>query len=174
MMARKTIWNYTSIVFAALLVGLSGCLACWDTAVELPTLIVGPVMKVGAEGYVLVSVANMPDGGLAAIQFGKLCDPAITYSGIVPDSIRVQGRNGFEVLLEDFTTAPCRATLLAVSACVALVDGEILKFTFTVTGANPTFEIPDASKVTLGDASYAMITGWNLDTTSGYYTKSGQ
>ena len=162
-------WIGVGVLFIALALGLTACSGFWQTAVQLPKLIVGPVMVTGTEGYVLISVADMPDGGIVSIQFGTVGDEAITLTGIDETTIQAEGRNGFVVLAEDYTTHPGKATLIAVNGTTGVLGGEILRFTFTVTGANPTFVVDDA-KVTMADDSNAWITTWELSTTD-YHTR---
>lgn len=148
---------------------IAACAGFWNTPAQLGKLIVGPVQVTGSEGYVLVSVADMPGGGLAAIQFGSIGDEAVDFTGIDPASIRVEGKNGFVVLAEAFDVAPGTGALIAANGTTGVVGGEILKFTFTVTGAHPTFMVTKA-KVTLVSDANVFITAWDLSATT-YYTR---
>ena len=168
-MGGRTRWALLCVVGLSLALGLTACTGFWQTAVQLPKLFVGPVTMTGTEGYVLVSVADMPDGGLASIQFGVLGDEAIDFSDIAAASIAAEGKNGFVVMASDFTTTPDKGVLLAVNGVTGIVGGEILKFTFTVTGANPTFTVT-AAKVTLADDTNTFVTVWDSGTDA-YYTK---
>ena len=136
--------------------GLSACTGFWNTPVLEPKLLVGPIVVTGTEGCILLSVAVMPDGGLASIQFGTVGDEAINFIDIEAASIVIEGKNGFAVLAEDFTTTAGKGAFLAANASTGVLGGEILKIIFTIDGANPSFTIDD-TKVTLGDDSDELI-----------------
>jgi hypothetical protein len=156
-------------LLALTLVGIVACSGLWNTAPKLGTLVIGPVVVTGADGYVLVSVTDMPSGGLAAIQFGTVGDEAITLSSIEPSSIAIEGKNGFIVLAQDFTTNPGKGTLLAANASKGVTAGEILKFTFKVTAPGAAFTVAK-SKVTLASDANVIISAWNLSTKA-YYVR---
>lgn len=148
---------------------IAACAGFWNTPAQLGKLIVGPVQVTGSEAYVLVSAVDMPGGGLAAIQFGSVGDEAIAFTSIDPASLRIEGKNGFVVLADAFETTPGKGALIAANGTTGVVGGEILKFTFTVTGAHPTFTVTKA-KVTLVSDANAFITAWDLSGTT-YYTR---
>jgi hypothetical protein len=152
-----------------LLFGIVACSGFWKTAPKLGTLVIGPVVVTGTDGYVLISVIDMPSGGLAAIQFGTVGDEAITLSGIDPSSIAIESRDGFIVLAMDFASNPGQGALLAANACEGVTAGEILKFTFKVTAPSPSFSVTKA-KVTLASDANVMISAWNLSTKA-YYVR---
>jgi hypothetical protein len=156
-------------LLSALLCGIVACSGFWNTAPQLGTLVVGPVVVTGIDGYVLVSVTDMPSGGLAAIQFGTVGDEAITLSSIDPSSVAIDGKSGFIVLAKDFATNPGKGALLAAIASTGVTAGEVLRFTFKITGPNPVFTVTK-SKVTLASDSNVIISTWNLSTKA-YYTR---
>ena len=169
-MKRRARWATLGAVGLGLAFGLAGCTGFWQTAVQPPKLIVGPVMVTGTEGYVVVSVADMPDGGLASIQFGSIPgNEAITFVDIDGATIVAEGKNGFVVPAEDYTTTPGKGVLIAVNGTTGILGGEILRFTFAVTGANPTFTV-DEAKVTMADDSNEFITVWDLSDAE-YHTR---
>lgn len=149
---------------------LAGCFGLFPDPVGLATLFVGEVQVTGSEGYVLVSVADMPGGGLAAIQFGEVGNEAIALTAIDPASVKIEERNGFTVLAQQFGAAG--GTLIAANPAGGVVGGEVLKFTFTVTGPSPLFTVTKA-KVTLASDAGVFITTWDLKTTADavYYTR---
>jgi hypothetical protein len=147
----------------------AACAGFWNTPAQLGKLIAGPVQVTGTAGYVLVSVADMPGGGLAAVQFGTIGGEAIAFTNIDPASIRIEGKNGFVVLAEAFDVTPNKGALIAANGTTGVVGGEILRFTFTVTGANPTFSVTKA-KVKLVSDTNAFITAWELSSTA-YYAR---
>jgi len=152
-----------------LLALVAACAGFWDTPTQLGKLIVGLVQTTGTEGFVLVSVADMPGNGLAAIQFGTVGDEAIVFTSIDAASIRIEGKNGFVVLAEAFDVTPGKGALIAANGTTGVVGGEILKFTFTVTGANPTFTVTKTKVRLVGDTN-AFITAWELSSTA-YYAR---
>ncbi|MFC2077872.1 hypothetical protein ACFLTM_03600 [Candidatus Bipolaricaulota bacterium] len=168
-MGPRIRWIGVGALLVCLTLGLAGCTGFWNTAVQLPTLIVGPVMVTGTEGYVLISVIDMPDGGIASIQFGTVGNEAIDHADIDATTIVGAGTNGFVILAKDYTTNPGKATLLAANGATGIIGGEILRFTFDVTGANPTFVV-DKTKVTMADDSNTFITVWDISSTE-YHTR---
>ena len=159
----------TGFAIAVLLLGISACSGFWNTPLQLAKLLVSDVVVTGAQGTVLISVADMPSGGAASIEFGIVGDPAITIAGIDETTIVVEGLTGFTELDWQFTATD--GSLIAANATTGVVSGQILKITFTVTGANPTFTVADTAKVKIGSDLNTLISAWTLDTTTHYYTK---
>jgi len=159
----------TGFAIVLLLLGISACSGLWNTPVQLAKLLVSDVIVAGASGHVLISVANMPGTGVASIQFGTLGDPAITFANIDATTITIEGQNGFVVLESDVTTTAGKGTLIVVNAATGVVSGQIVKLTFTVTAANPTFTVAKA-KVKIGSDSNTWITAWDTSSLD-YYTK---
>ena len=156
---------------AVLLLGLSACMGFWKTPLQLAKLLVSDITVTGAQGTVIISVADMPSGGAASIEFGTVGDPAIAIVGIDETTIAVEGLTGFTELAWQFTATG--GTLIAAHANAGLVSGQIVKITFVVTGANPTFLVPDTTKVAIGSDLNTLIPtiAWTLDATTDYYTK---
>jgi len=165
--ARRN-WKPVPVVVGSLTVMLTiaACAGFWKTPVQLGKLVVGGVNVTGSQGTVLVSVADMPGGGLGAIQFGEVGGEAISFTNIDPVSIQVEGKNGLVVLAQTFGSG---SGALIAAGCDGVVGGEILKFTFTVTGPNPTFIVTKV-KLTLASDANARITAWDLGTTA-YYAR---
>jgi len=157
------------VAVGASLWGISACRGIWDTPVQLAKLLVSDVIVAGASGHVLISVADMLGTGAASIQFGTLGDPAITFTNIDATTITIEGQNGFVVLESDVTTTAGKGTLIVVNAATGVVSGQIVKLTFTVTAANPTFTVAKA-KVKIGSDSNTWITAWDTSSLD-YYTK---
>ncbi|MDD5264789.1 MAG: hypothetical protein PHU43_08120 [Candidatus Bipolaricaulis sp.] len=145
----------------AIVLGLSGCGGLFATPAELPTLYVGAVEMQGHEGHVLVSVVNMPAGGLAAIQLGEVSGEAIALGDIDPTSVSVEGKNGFVVLAEAFDAAG--GAVIAANGTDGVMDGDILRFSFAITGGDPTFVVERAS-VTLASDEGEFVETWSLKT----------
>ena len=172
-MGPRIRWIGVGALLVCLALGLAGCRGFWNTAVQLPKLIVGPVMVTGTEGYVLISVIDMPDGGIASIQFGTVGNEAIDFNFTDIDATTIvgTGKNGFVILAEDYITNPGKATLLAANGATGIIGGEILRFTFTVTGANPTFTVDKTNvEMKLADDANTFITVWDLSSTN-YHTR---
>ncbi|MCX6094903.1 MAG: hypothetical protein NTY63_08810 [Candidatus Bipolaricaulota bacterium] len=147
----------------AIVLGLAACGGFFAPSTELPTLYVGDVQASGTYGYVLVAVVDMPAGGLAAIQFGEVGSAAIALSDIDPASVEIEGVNGFVVLAEAF--GPVGGAVIAASGADGVVGGDILRFTFTVTGDNPMFVVTKAS-VRLASDEGEFVTAWTLRTSA--------
>ena len=167
----------TRLVAAGLLlvvvgIGLTACMGGWFNPQVVATLIIGaPVAKGG--GYeVLISVANMPDGGLAGIQFGTAGNEALTFSNnVITATIAAVGLSGFSVGAQNYIAGPPpKGTLIAVNPATGVDGGTILTLTFQATAANPTVTV-DKTKVTLLSHQNTWITTWALEKTKAYYAK---
>ncbi|MCX6093266.1 MAG: hypothetical protein NTY63_00365 [Candidatus Bipolaricaulota bacterium] len=167
-MGARRSWKSAVVLVGcvAVMLVIAACAGFWNTPVQFGKLIVGAVQVMGTTGTVLVSVADMPDGGLGAIQFGTVGNEAITFTNIDAASIKVEGKNGFVVLAQAFAGG---TGALIAAGCDGVVGGEILKFTFTVTGAHPTLIVTKA-KVKLVSETNAFITTWELSSTA-YYAR---
>jgi len=160
-----------SLLALGLVLGLTACMGHWFTPKQAATLIIGKLVVSGNRGEVVISVANMPNQGLASI---AIDDQGITFNDIDAASIDATGLNGFTVLASDFTTTAGKGCLVAANPTSGSVGGTIVKITFEVTGANPAFGIADADKgkVDLGTALDTLITAWDLSSNAAdYYAK---
>jgi len=155
------------LLAVALILGLTACMGGWFTHEQNATLIIGQPAISGNRGEVLISVTNMPNQGLASI---AIDDQGITFDDINAASIEVTGLNGFTVLASDFTTTTDKGSLAAANSTSGSAGGTILKITFEVTGANPTFTL-DKTKVSIGNALNTLITAWDLNIDTTYYGK---
>lgn len=156
------------LLAAALVLGLSACSGFWNTPLQLAKLLVSDVTVAGSQGTVFISVADMPGTGMASIQFGTVGDPGLAITGIDQTTIAVEGKGGFTQLAAQFTATG--GTLIAANASTGVVSGQIVKVTFAVTAANPTFTVVDTTKVKIGSDTNALITVWTLGIED-YYTK---
>jgi len=159
------------ILAVGMILGLAACSGLWNTPLQLAKLLVSDVTVTGSQGTVYIAVADMPSGGAASIEFGIVGDPGIAITGIDETTIVVEGLTGFTELAWEFTASG--GSLIAANATTGVVSGQILKITFAVTAANPTF-IVDETKVEIGSDLNTLIpvtTTWTLDTTTDYYTK---
>jgi len=157
------------VLAVALVLGLSACMGFFGTGLQEAKLFVSGITVTGAQGTVFIAVADMPDTGVASIQFGTVGDPGIAITGIDETTIAVEGLGGFTELAWAFTTTG--GVIIAVNASTGVVSGQILKITFAVTAANPTFTVNEP-KVDIGTDSGALLTtsAWDLGTEA-YYTK---
>ena len=165
-----------------MILGLAACTGCFDTPFQGATLLVSDVLVTGSQGTVYIAVADMPDGGAASIEFGEVGSSyvavaasitpkggtthPITITHIDETTIVVEGLNGFTGLVWEFTSGG--GSLVAANSSTGVVSGQILKITFAVTGANPTFTI-DELEVEIGSDLNTLI-NWILGNED-YYTK---
>ena len=148
-----------------LILGLTACMGGWFTHQQNATLIIGQPAISGNRGEVLISVANMPNQGLASIAIDA---QGIATANIDPTSVQVEGLNGFTLLASEFVgTHGC---LAAANSTSGSAGGTILKISFEVTAANPTLTL-DKTKVSIGSALNTLITAWDLNTDTSYYAK---
>ena len=159
------------LLMVGLLLAISSCMGFFQNTAQAPTLIIGKPALSGNRGEVFISVADMPNKGLASI---AIDDKGITFDDIKASSIEAEGLNGFRVLASDFTTTANKGCLVAINPNSGSVGGTIIKVTFEVTGANPIFGIADADKgkVELGSALNTLISTWDLSSNeTDYYAK---
>jgi len=152
------------LLAVGLILTVTACTGLLGTRQEA-TLIIGKPVVSGNRGKVLISVTNMPNQGLASI---AIDDQGITTANIDPTSVQVEGLNGFTLLASEFVDTHGR--LVATNSTSGSVGGTILKITFEVTAANPTFTV-DKAKVSIGSALNTLITTWDLNTDTSYYAK---
>lgn len=145
------------MVLVGLAAGLTACMGGWFTPQLRVTLIVGDPVAKGGKFEVIISVTNMPDSGLAGIQFGTVGNEALTFANVNMATVIAAGLNGFLVTAKDFTTTPNRGSLIAVNAATGVEGGTILKLTFEATAADPTVTVEQA-KVKLSSALNTWIT----------------
>jgi len=158
-----------SLLLLVVGIGLTACMGGWFNPQLVATLIIGNAVAKGGNYEVLISVANMPDGGLSGIQFGTVGNEALTFTNVNMATVVAVGVSGFWVGPQQYT-APGKGTLLAVNPATGVVGGTILKLTFQATAANPTVTV-DKAKVTLLSHQNTWITTWDLDTDKAYYAK---
>ena len=147
-----------ALLAVVLALGLTACMGGWFTPQLRVTLIVGDSVAKGGKFEVIISVTNMPDGGLAGIQFGTVGNEALTFTNVKMASVVATGLNGFIVTAKDFTTTPNKGSLIAVNAATGIEGGTVLKLTFEATAANPTVTVEQATvKVKLSSALNTWI-----------------
>jgi len=157
------------LLLAGLVLGLTACMGGWFNPQVVATLIIGAPVAKGGSYEVLISVANMPDGGVAGIQFGTVGNEALTLTNVNMATVVAVGASGFWVGPQQYT-APNKGTLIAVNPATGVDGGVILTLTFQATAANPTVTV-DKTKVTLLSHQNTWITTWTLEKTKAYYAK---
>ncbi len=158
----------TSILCVTALVMVSGITACMHGFNDdsVPTLIVSPVTISGNQGEILLSVENMPDGGLASL--------AVSLGGIAYDpakisNVSVEALLGFTILAEQFDSDD--GGFVVAHSCAGLHDGGFVRLKFTVKGA-PTladFTITEAD-ISMGDDDNNAI-AFQIQDEFEYYAK---
>jgi len=168
-------WKATRLGSILLLVGLmltlTACFGHWFTPPQVAVLIVGPPVQVGGRYEVLISVADMPDGGVAGIQLGTVAQRAIAFSNNVDiGTITAEGQSGFKVTAQTYAAGPpVEGCLIAVYGGAPIVSGPVLKLSFEATGV-PAVTLDD-TRIRLTNDIPTWIAGWSLDAGVAYYTK---
>jgi hypothetical protein len=158
-----------AVLATGLVLGLSACMGNWLGTPTKATLIIGdPVLSTG-KGQVILSVADMPQDGLASLAVKV---DGVTYVTTKVSHVVVTGINGFTVLASQFDDATGKGEFLIVNPTSGTVTGPVAKLEFdvtgTVTGAPFGFDKP---KIELGSSlnTLMLITTWDLGTGKAYY-----
>ncbi len=158
------------VVLASLAVVLTSCFGHWLTPPTIAKLILSDPIRVGGKYEVLISVTDMPDGGIAGIQLGTEAQPAITFTNVDVTTITTEGLNGFEVTSQTYTAGPpAKGCLIAVNGAASIESGTVLKLSFEATG-DPTVTL-DENLVSPANGVPAWIFAWDLAIDVAYYTK---
>ena len=168
---RSWAWQLGPILlFVGCALTLTACFGPWLTPPQIGKVIVGPPVRDGARYEVLISVADILDGGVAGIQFGTTIAPAIEFANVDAATITAEGLSGFRVTAESYTSGPTvDGCLIAVCGGEAIVSGQVLKLSFEATG-DPAVTL-DKARIELASAVPGWIEGWDLMTDVAYYTK---
>ena len=158
-----------SLVAIAVVLGITACMH-WFAAAPVPTLIIGPVTLLGGgnRGEILLSVTDMPGGGLASMAANVLT--GIVYDPLKVANISVVGLAGFEVLAQQFIAGV--GGFLVAHAVTGLPAGDFVKLVFDVTDPSVTladFTFNQAS-IDLGDDSNQDVAYQIMDAFK-YYAK---
>ena len=160
------------LLTVGLILALTACMGQWFTQEQIATLIIGDPVAAGGKWQVLISVANMPDGGLASMAVDV---DGMTYTIPLISNIVATGLNGFTVLASEFNDATGKGRFVIANPTSGSTGGTILKLTFDATGAVTAADIGTGkftqNKIALGSALNTLITGWNLGTNKAYYAK---
>jgi len=158
------------LLLVAVTLTLAACFGHWFTPPQLGTLIVGPVVGIDGRYEVLISVADMPDGGVAGIQLGTVALPAIAFANVDVATIVAEGLSGFRVTAESYTVGdPAKGCVIAVYGGAPIVSGPVLRLSFEAAGA-PAVTLDD-TRIWLSNDVPTWIAGWDLETGAEYYTK---
>jgi hypothetical protein len=156
-----------AVLATGLVLGLSACMGNWLGTQTKATLIIGdPVVSTG-KGQLILSVADMPQEGLAslAVDLGGM-----TYTAAEVSNVVVTGINGFTVLASQFVGGNGRFVI--VNPTSGTVTGPVAKLEFDVTGTvTSTDFIFVKANITLGSDLGALIAPWVLGTGKAYYAK---
>lgn len=157
-----------AVLATGLVLGLSACMGNWFGTSTKATLIIGdPIVISAGKGQLILSVADMPQEGVAslAVDVGGMTFIATKISNIV-----VTGINGFTVLAKDFVGGNGRFVIANPTS--GTVTGPVAKLEFDVTGTvTSTDFIFVKANITLGSDLDALITPWVLGTGKAYYAK---
>jgi len=166
MQRRMRLWRRNASAAGLMILSvliLAGCFGPWFGGMPFSKLFVGEPVIADGQGSVLVSVANMPNGGLAAIQ--------VDLGGLVYDeeklsNLAVEGLNGFAVLIQQFAGGEGGFILTNASG---FESGPILRLTFEANGNVRYGDIQLlAAPITLVDDALLLIEDWNTPT---YYAR---
>jgi len=155
-------------VAIGLVLGLAACMELFS-GVRTPTLILGEIRVAGGRGEILLSVSDMPDGGLASFAVHVT---GIEYPAVVAN-VAVEGLNGFEVLAQQFTVgSPGSGGFLVAHASAGLPAGEFAKLTFDISGTVVLSDFTfDQSKISMGDDDNHLISPFEIKEAYHYYAK---
>ena len=142
---------------------LAGCFGPWFSSEPMPTLSLGEPAIENGQGSIRISVADMPNGGLAGIHVAL---GGLLYSREKVLNLAVEGLNGFIVLIQQFVDGEGGFILVNASG---IESGPILQLTFDVHGSVKYGDIQLlADFITLVDDALLMVENWN---TPAYYAR---
>lgn len=150
----------------AVVIGITACMN-WFAGAPEPTLLLSPVVINGDRGEILLSVKNMPDGGLASL---AVVLGGIEYgtSGKI-SNVSVEALAGFVVLAEQFDADD--GGFLVAHSCAGLHDGAFAKIVFTATGGPVLADfVFTKADITMGDDSNNAI-AFEIRDAFAYYAK---
>ena len=158
-----------AVLATGLVLGLSACMGNWLGTPTKATLIIGdPVLSTG-KGQVILSVADMPQEGLASLAVDL---DGMTYPGAKVSHVVVTGINGFTVLASQFNDVTGKGRFVIVNPTSGTVTGPVAKLEFDMTGTvTKTDFVFLKTKIELGSELNTLITTWDLETGKAYYAK---
>jgi len=171
-MSRKVRGAVICLVALAIALGITACMN-WFTGAPVPTLIIGPVtlLSGGTRGEILLSVTDMPGGGLASMAANVLT--GIQFDPAKVANITVVGLAGFEILAQQFGIPnPNFGGFFAAHAVTGLAAGDFAKLVFDVTDPSVTINdfVFNPASIDLGDDNNQDIT-YQIRDAYKYYAK---
>lgn len=155
------------VLAVGLALAMSGCMGQWFR--PRPTLIIGDPVISGGTGTVLISVANMPEGGLASIAVGP---DGMAYDQAKIKDITITGKSGFVVLASEFDDATGKGRFVLANPAGGCKGGVIAQLDFVaqenVTSADFAFA---EEHIDLGSAANRLILDWELAVGTPYYAR---
>ena len=149
----------------AITVGITACMN-WFTGAPEPTLLLGPVVIIGDQGEISLSVKNMPDGGLASL---AIVLGGITYDVSKISNVAIEPLAGFTVLAEQFIAGV--GGFMVAHSCAGLHDGAFAKIAFKATNSPTLADFVFAkADMSMGDDSNNAI-AFVLQDAFAYYSK---
>lgn len=166
-MGTRIRWASLGLLGVAACIALTACISQWLAPPVEPTLAIGDPVVAGGRGEVLLSVVDMPDGGLAAM---AVLPGGMTYAPAKVTNVTLVGLNGFIVLASEFAGGHGRFVIVNPSAGRAV--GPIAKLTFDVSGAVTSGDLAFVvANIQLGSDEGALIASWVLGTGKPYYAE---
>ena len=110
---------------------LVACIGPWFARDVKPMLFFGEPVVVGNQGEILLSVSNMPDGGLSAIHVHL---KGMGYDKTRISEVAIEGLNGFMVVNNQFDDANGKGSFILLNIFSGVETGEIARLTFTASG----------------------------------------
>ena len=155
------------LLVMGLVLALAACTGCFDTPQQGAMLLLGnPVASGTGRGEFIISVVEMPDGGLASI---SLDSSTGFYSGM--ENLTIEGLNGFIVLAFQFDDVTGEVAFVAARADGGMEGGTVVRIGFDYDGA-PGVDDSKIGTVVLGSDYGTIITGYTtVSDGKDYYTK---
>lgn len=161
---RITLLRLLIFSLLSVILGIAVVTGCGPALPVGTNLVVGDVTLLptpGATGTFSISVTDMPNGGLAALQIGP---GSLRFDPNVLKVTKIEGQNGFEVLAEKIDNQQGTVELIAVNPVEGLVDGTVVTFTVELIALRPgdSAITLDQDALVLGDAQNAEITDYSV------------
>ena len=155
------------VLAVALIFALTACTGFFDTPQQGAMLIFGdPVASGTGGGQFIISVVEMPHGGLASISL--VSSPGF-YSGMA--NLTIEGLNGFTVLAFQVNDVTGEVKFVAARADGGTEGGTVARIRFDYDGT-PDIDDSKIGTVVLGSDYGTIITGYTTVTDGkDYYTK---
>ena len=153
----------------ALILGLYACTGSWVNPGYRASLVIGAPVVTGTHGEVLISVAEMPEGGMASLAVDL---SGMSYDNLKIKDVAIKGLNGFIVLAREFNDSIGEGRFVIANPNAGSVGGPVAKLLFNVAGSlAPGDLLFDRGHITIGSHLNTLITDWELITGKAYYAK---